>query len=301
MMNRWLLLRFDFLGALSVFLTTLFALSSGVAAGSAGLAIYYAQGFVSACYWVSRFWGQLEMDFNAVERVQEYLNIPQEPPAVIESNRPPAYWPSITRDPKHFLRAEDLEIKYAPDLPSVFKGSFEIRAGEKIGLIGRTGSGKSTLAMSMLRFVDPHSGKLVLDGVDITSIGVDDLRSRITYIPQDAVLFSGTVRENLDPFDEHSDDELLDALARVNLGPRAAQSVAPSRQPSSKHLAALAVEDNDDNSVAGSGAVTPSGGKVTVNLTSEVSAGGANFSQGQRQLIAMARALLRRSNLIVSA
>lgn len=176
MMNRWLLLRFDFLGALSVFFTTLFALSGAVKPGSAGMAVLSAQSFVSACYWVSRFWGQLEMDFNAVERVEEYLHLPQEPPAVIKGNQPPAYWPSSDSGP-NFLRVEDLEIKYAPDLPTVFKGSFEIAAGEKIGLIGRTGSGKSTLAMSMLRFSEPAGGKIVLDGIDITKIGVDDLVS----------------------------------------------------------------------------------------------------------------------------
>jgi len=173
MMNRWLLIRFDSLGALSVFLTTLFALSGAIKPGSAGMAIISAQSFVMACYWVSRFWGQLEMDFNAVERVEEYLHLPQEPPSTT-SNAPPAYWPS-TSSGSDFLRVEDLEIKYAPDLPSVFKGSFSIAAGEKIGLIGRTGSGKSTLAMSMLRFSEPAGGRIVLDGIDITSIGVDDL------------------------------------------------------------------------------------------------------------------------------
>lgn len=173
MMNRWLLLRFDFLGSLSVLFTTLFALSGAVKPGSAGMAVLSAQSFVSACYWVSRFWGQLEMDFNAVERVEEYLHLPQEPPSTT-SNAPPAYWPS-TSSGSNFLRVEDLEIKYAPDLPTVFKGSFSVAAGEKIGLIGRTGSGKSTLAMSMLRFSEPAGGRIVLDGIDITSIGVDDL------------------------------------------------------------------------------------------------------------------------------
>jgi ABC-type multidrug transport system fused ATPase/permease subunit len=205
MMNRWLLLRFDFLGALSVFFTTLFALSGAVKPGSAGMAVLSAQSFVSACYWVSRFWGQLEMDFNAVERVEEYLHLPQEPPSTT-SNAPPAYWPSSSSGTA-FLRVEELEIKYAPDLPTVFKGSFTIAAGEKIGLIGRTGSGKSTLAMSMLRFSEPAGGKIVLDGIDITSIGVDDLvssyaldllakadqqRSRITYIPQGMFMTRGT-------------------------------------------------------------------------------------------------------------
>ncbi|OWZ59696.1 ATP-binding cassette transporter [Cryptococcus neoformans c45] len=304
MMNRWLLLRFDFLGAISVALTTLLALSGAVPAGSAGMAIVSAQSFVSACYWVSRFWGQLEMDFNSVERVQEYLSVPQEPPAVIASNRPPAYWPANT-GASDFLSVRDVEIKYAPDLPTVFKGSFDVKAGEKIGLIGRTGSGKSTLGMSLLRFTDPTSGSIFLDGIDITKIGVDDLRSRITYIPQDAVLFSGTVRENLDPFAEHTDAELYDALARVNLGPQGVTplaSRAPSRVASSRRLDAIVAEESAVQSSASSAlgsALSSANARTTITLTTEVSAGGSNFSQGQRQLVAMARALLRRSNLII--
>ena len=300
MMNRWLLVRFDVLGAFSVFCTTLFTLSGAVQPGSAGMAILSAQGFVSACYWTSRFWGELEMSFNSVERVQEYLEIPQEPPATIANRKPPAYWPSDSSGDQ-FLRVEDLEIKYAPDLPTVFKGSFEIKAGEKIGLIGRTGSGKSTLAMALLRFTDPTTGKIILDNIDITSIGVDDLRSRITYIPQDAVLFSGTIRDNLDPFGEHSDEELLEALSRVNLGPSDTPfpSRVPSRVPSSSRLASLSVDDPQPSGTITPGGRSTAGGKVAITLASDVSSGGANFSQGQRQLVAMARALLRRSNLII--
>jgi len=287
--------------------------SSSATDGSAGVAITSAQSFVMSCYWLSRFWGELEMSMNSVERVEEYLDVPQEPPAVIEGHRPPAYWPSYSSN-ETFIRAEELEIKYSPELPTVFKGSFEIKAGEKIGLIGRTGSGKSTLAMSLLRFTDPASGKLILDGIDITTIGVDDLRSRITYIPQDAVLFSGTVRDNLDPFNEHTDAELLDALARVRLitteGTPARSGVAtPSastpQAPTHPRLVAIAAENAAAQRAKGDGAgstgVTPSATpRAQITLSSDVSAGGANFSQGQRQLVAMARALLRRSNLIVS-
>lgn len=312
MTNRWLLLRFDVLGAASVYATTILCLSGAVSPGSAGVAITSAQGFVQACYWVSRFIGELEMDFNSVERIEEYLLLPPEPPSTIPGHRPPAYWPSYNNN-QDFIRAEELEIKYAPDLPTVFKGSFSIKPGEKIGLIGRTGSGKSTVAMSLLRFTDPASGKIYLDGIDITSIGVDDLRSRITYIPQDAVLFSGTVRDNLDPFGEHTDAELIEALSRVRLitPETAAASIANtpaiSRNTSfvavDQRVAQVAAQDAAITRADSSASLTGGSGtpRVQITLNSEVSAGGANFSQGQRQLVAMARALLRRSNLIVSS
>lgn len=146
MSNRWLMVRIDVLGGASVFITTLMVLRAATTDGSAGVAISAASGLVQSFYWLSRFWGEMEMDLNSVERVEEYLNIPQEPPSVIEGSRPPAYWPSYSTT-ESFISAQDLEIKYSPELPTVFKGSFDIKASEKIGLIGRTGSGKSTLAM----------------------------------------------------------------------------------------------------------------------------------------------------------
>ena len=132
-----------------------------------------------------------------MERVVEYLDLPQEPPAIIESNRPPAYWPSSTsRNSEALLSVNDLVVKYAPELPPVLRGlSFKLKAKERIGLLGRTGSGKSTLAMSILRFVsvaltssypiltvaqvDPAEGSIFIDGIDISKIGLHDLRSRI--------------------------------------------------------------------------------------------------------------------------
>lgn len=117
-----------------------------------------------------------------MERLVEYLDLPQEPAAVIESNRPPAYWPSSsTKD--YLINVENLTIRYAPELPAVIHDvSFALKAKERIGLLGRTGSGKSTLAMSILRFVDPASGRIMVDGVDISTIGIHDLRSRLVSV-----------------------------------------------------------------------------------------------------------------------
>lgn len=119
---------------------------------------------------------------SSVERIVEYLDLPQESPAIIESSRPPAYWPSSTSS-NPLISVEDLVVKYAPDLPAVLKNvSFELGARERIGLLGRTGSGKSTLAMSILRFVDPMEGRILIDGIDISKIGIHDLRSRVVSV-----------------------------------------------------------------------------------------------------------------------
>ncbi|PFH45713.1 hypothetical protein AMATHDRAFT_158119 [Amanita thiersii Skay4041] len=305
MTNRWLLLNFDGLGALAVLITSLFSIATLTAsAGLAGLCITSAMAFTGSVYWACRFWTALELDLNSVERVVEYLDLPQEPPTVIESNRVPAYWPS-TSNGNALVSVENLSIKYASDLPSVLQDvSFTLKAGERVGLLGRTGSGKSTLAMSILRFVDPASGRIVIDGIDISKIGLHDLRSRITFIPQDATLFSGTLRDNLDPFGEHEDSDCLDVLYRVQMINHSAMtsrqaSAAPSRT-SSRPASILGSDSRgspDTNSMTTT--ATDSEIKTKITLDTQVSAGGTNFSQGQRQLIAMARALLRRSSIIV--
>ncbi|EKM52518.1 uncharacterized protein PHACADRAFT_211766 [Phanerochaete carnosa HHB-10118-sp] len=302
MTNRWLLLQFDTLGALAVLTTTLFALSGYVDAGLAGVCITSAMAFTNSVYWACRFWTALELDLNSVERVVEYLDLPQEPAFVVENSRPPAYWPSSTGpNSDELISVENLHVKYAVDLPDVLRGiSFKLKAKERIGLLGRTGSGKSTLAMSILRFVDPAQGSIVIDGIDISTIGLHDLRSRITFIPQDATLFSGTLRDNLDPFGEHDDSECLDVLYRVQmLTENQLASQRTSREPS--RPASIRGVERDETASTGTGTPTSTevDTKAPVNLETQVSPGGANFSQGQRQLIAMARALLRRSAIIV--
>ncbi|KAF8211386.1 multidrug resistance-associated ABC transporter [Mycena galopus ATCC 62051] len=295
--NRWLLLNYDYLGAIAVLITSLFAVSTSAPAGLAGICITSALTFSRLSYYTCRFYANLQVDLNAVERVVNYLEIPQEPPAIIESNRPPAFWPSSSSH-RDLLVVEDLEVKYAPNLPSVLHGiTFALKARERVGIIGRTGSGKSTLATSFLRFVEPTSGRIIVDGIDISTIGLNDLRTRLTFIPQDAVLFSGTIRDNLDPFDEYEDAELEGALSRVHLLTRSAYQ---SQRTSTRESPVAELEaEGEVASASGVSSVTEIDPKPVISLDTMVSAEGANFSHGQRQLIAMARALLRQSSIII--
>ncbi|EJD42543.1 P-loop containing nucleoside triphosphate hydrolase protein [Auricularia subglabra TFB-10046 SS5] len=274
---------FGVLGSLTFFCTAMLALTIGVEAGLMAIIITQAQTIIGTFYWGMRAYVEAEQAFNGIERVGEFIGLPAEPPRILDK-RPPANWPSAQGS----LDFHDVAIKYDADLDPVLRNiSFTIHPREKIGLVGRTGSGKSTLALSLFRFVDPAEGTISIDGIDITSIGVEDLRSRLTLIPQDAVLFKGTIRDNLDPFNEFTDAECIDALRAVQL------PVGQSREN---------LFSSDNSTMAASGTSTPrpdTGSTIIVTLESQVSEGGNNYSAGQRQLIAMARALLRNTRLIV--
>nr|VWP00708.1 DNA primase (EC [Ganoderma boninense] len=178
-------------------------MTPGIDASLAGFALAFASSLLGDLLWMV-----------AVERVKEFSELPREPPEFIEP-RPKASWPENGE-----IKCEDLVIRYAPDLPNVLhKLSFEIRPGEKVGVLGRTGSGKSTLALSFFRFVEPTEGRILIDGLDISKIGLTDLRSKLTIIPQDPTILSGTLRSTLDVFDEYEDAEIYEALRRVHLIP----------------------------------------------------------------------------------
>ncbi|KAH8100998.1 P-loop containing nucleoside triphosphate hydrolase protein [Cristinia sonorae] len=261
---NWLMWRYDCLGSVIVFISTAFALMNGVNDGLAALVIVQAGVFAEASRQLVRVLAQLELDANSVERVVEYLEVAQEAPAVTFV-KPPAYWPSSNGE----LVVDNLVVKYAPDLPAVLHQlSFTVRAAEKVGVVGRTGSGKSTLALSLLRIVEASGGRILIDGIDISTLGLDDLRTRVTIISQDVSLFSGTIRSNLDPFNEHTDEECWEVLERC-------------------HLTTILKAATDQNKPDGKLALD-----MPISQTGSLSA-------GERQLVAMARALLRRSNVVI--
>jgi ABC-type multidrug transport system fused ATPase/permease subunit len=260
--NRWLHCRVDVLGAFVGFCTGFVLVLSRkwVDAGLAGLSLSYALNFTNHVLWVVRNYAMNEMNMNAVERIGEYLDLEEEPPAVIPATQPRASWPEDGS-----IKVENLVVKYAPENPAVLRNvTFDVKPREKVAIVGRTGSGKSTFALSMFRFMEATSGSIWIDGVDISTLGLETLRSRLTIIPQDPLLFSGTLRTNLDPFDQYDDATLWAALKRSHL-----------------------VDGDNDT------AETP------ITLESAVAEGGKNWSQGQRQLIALARALVKKSPLIV--
>ncbi|KAK3846189.1 MAG: ATP-dependent bile acid permease [Linnemannia gamsii] len=279
--NRWLSVCVDILSAFMSLFAGIFVIfrRDTIDASAAGLSLTYSLALTHHVVWFVRTLAFNEINMNCVERVQEYMVLPQEAPAIIESHRPPVSWPTQGE-----IQVENLVMQYALDEPAVICDiSFHVSPREKIGIVGRTGADKSTLAVAFFRFMEVTSGKIVIDGVDISQIGVHDLRSNLTIIPQDPVLFIGTVRSNLDPFQEHDDTSLWAALKRIHL-----VSSSSSSSSSDTNTPTDSPGNNNSNNNSGFG-----------NLDSEVKENGNNFSQGLRQLIDLARALLTNSKIII--
>ncbi|KAJ5138317.1 uncharacterized protein N7515_003165 [Penicillium bovifimosum] len=249
-LQSWLMYRFESLSAFSTFCLTALALYTNTTPGLIAFVLIAANNFVQSTHALCKQYGQLQMDFVSVERVDELLHIEEESPGTVD---PSAAWPTYGKD----VVFEDVTLRYAPHLdPSLMNISLRIPGGSTTAVMGRTGSGKSTLAMSLLSVIRPESGRILIDGIDIAEVNTQALRTRVTFVAQDPVLFPGSIRLNLDPTEDYSDEQCTEVLDRL----------------CSRH---------------------------GWHLGTHIEAGGRNLSQGQRQLIALTRAVLRRSAIVI--
>lgn len=282
--NRWVSVRSDFCAALvsAAAGCVAYLSSQSESAGLVGFSLTNAIGLSQTILTLVRTMNELEVELNSFQRMREYAEIQPEEKDSNELHRQslslPAWWPTSGR-----VEFQHVTARYQVDQgPDVLRDvSFTINPGERIGLVGRTGSGKSTLGLSLLRLVPVVSGKVIIDGVDLSRIPLNRLRtSVVTLIPQEPVLFSGDVHVNLDPFGNCSDSELRFALS-------ACASIKVQAHTGSSNSA----EDDDDH--------TTTTASAPLELSTPVSTNGENFSQGQRQVLNLARALCRRSKIVL--
>ncbi|KAI9714836.1 MAG: hypothetical protein M1820_000125 [Bogoriella megaspora] len=293
--NRWLAFRADIIGSLVSFCTGMFVILSvgRVDAGAAGLALTYAVTFTENMLWFVRLYANNEQNMNSVERIQEYIDVDQEAQPIIHDSRPPRDWPD-----QGAVEFQNYSTRYRDDFDLVLKNiSFKIQPGEKVGVVGRTGAGKSSLAMALFRALEAEEGRILVDDIDVGTIGLQDLRESIVMVPQDPTLFTGTIRSNLDPFDLFTDEEIYTALRRVQLigaPTTSTSSVSDPSTPSDPQLPATPNTPNTPNTP------THSDNKnLFHNLGSPIAESGSNLSQGQRQLLCLARALLKSPQVLL--
>ncbi|KAH9935900.1 metal resistance protein YCF1 [Epithele typhae] len=258
--NRWLAVRLEFVGATIIFITALLSIvalvTTGVDAGLVGFVLSYALSTTGSLNWLVRSASEVEQNIVSVERILHYIELEPEAPWEV-ADVVPEQWPAEGK-----VEFRNYSTRYRPELDLVLKNlDITVNPHEKIGIVGRTGSGKSTTLLSLFRILEPSEGTICIDGVDITNVGLHDLRSAISIVPQSPDLFEGTIRDNIDPMGASTDHDIWVALEQT-------------------HLKAF-VETLD-------------GG-----LDAPVREGGSSLSSGQRQLLCFARALLRKSRILV--
>ncbi|KAG1365236.1 hypothetical protein COCNU_12G002360 [Cocos nucifera] len=257
--NEWLGFRLELIGSFVLCISALLMVmlpSSVIKPEFVGLSLSYGLSLNSVVFWAIWISCFIENRMVSVERIKQFCNIPSEAAWEIKDCLPSPNWPN-----RGDVIINDLKVRYRPNTPLVLKGiTISIHGGEKIGVVGRTGSGKSTLIQALFRIVEPSGGKIIIDEVDICTLGLHDLRSRFGIIPQEPVLFEGTVRSNIDPIGKYSDDEIWQALERCQL--KDAVASKPEK------LDALVVDN------------------------------GENWSVGQRQLLCLGRVMLKHSRIL---
>ncbi|XP_058750270.1 ABC transporter C family member 8-like [Vicia villosa] len=257
---EWVVLRIEAVQNLTVITAALLLIllpQGYVSPGLVGLSLSYAFTLTGAQIFWTRWFSNLSNYVISVERIKQFIHIPAEPPATVEDNQPPSSWPS-----KGKIELQGLEVRYRPNAPLVLKGiTCTFKEGSRVGVVGRTGSGKSTLISALFRLVEPSRGDILIDGINICSMGLKDLRTKLSIIPQEPTLFKGSIRTNLDPLDMYSDDEIWKAEEKCQL------------KETIRELPSL--------------------------LDSSVSDEGGNWSLGQRQLFCLGRVLLKRNRILV--
>ncbi|KAG5254677.1 ABC transporter family member [Salix suchowensis] len=256
---EWLCFRLDIFSSITFAFSLVFLVSfqKRIDPAIAGLAVTYGLNLNTLQAWVIWNLCNCENKIISVERILQYMSIPSEPPLIIEASRPNRSWPLHGE-----VEINNLQVRYAPHMPLVLRGlTCTFQGGMKTGIVGRTGSGKSTLIQTLFRIVEPAAGRIMIDGIDISSIGLHDLRSRLSIIPQDPTMFEGTVRSNLDPLEEYTDEQIWEALDKCQLGDEVR--------------------------------------KKETKLDSTVIENGENWSMGQRQLVCLGRVLLKQSKVLV--
>ncbi|AOW04564.1 Plasma membrane ATP-binding cassette (ABC) transporter, putative [Yarrowia lipolytica] len=270
--QRWLAFRVDLVGFSLCFVIAMLSVTGqfSISPSAAGLVLSYILQIVGMMTLMVRESAQVENNMNTVERVFQYsYDVPSEAPSHIPDTAPPPEWPTGGG-----IEFQDVSMSYRPGLPLVLKDiSVNVLPGEHVGICGRTGAGKSSIMNALYRLSELSQGTVTIDGVDISTIGLNDLRSKLSIIPQDPVLFNGTIRSNIDPFGQRDDAALWDALRRSWLVEEADLGKLKSGATDSNH--------------------------VKFHLDTQVDEDGSNFSLGERQLLALARALVRMSRILI--